>query len=195
MAVVRVIIPKPTETLIEIHHVAPYNDTLLKYACFPLFISCAWTANVNICNYGRRIHTLSSFVDKTAHVYALGKILPTATWRTYQPFGDHRSELCNPVTNDPIVVWTVGHVASAWFLRNGYPEKQASITIVPLSHTLMHQTACLLNGLASPPIGKVSQMSLIVLFLLNAFQRQHWMMHRQGSALLSGNVRKGQTLQ
>ncbi|KAF8443748.1 hypothetical protein L210DRAFT_792043, partial [Boletus edulis BED1] len=99
-----------------------------------------------------RINALSSFVDKEANVYALGSILLTATWGSYQPFKDHRDLLCNPVTNVPIVVWTVGHIASAWFLKRGVPEKQAAVTVIPLSNMLGAQTSRLLGGLAIPPI-------------------------------------------
>ena len=108
----------------------------------------------NVLSCLRRINTLSSFVDKQAHVYALGRILSTATWGKYAPFTDHRSELCNPITNEPIVIWTVGHVASTWFERNGELEKQASITVIPLSDSLQSQTSKLLNGLAYPPLHK-----------------------------------------
>ncbi|KAF8131103.1 hypothetical protein EV363DRAFT_1296544 [Boletus edulis] len=81
------------------------------------------------------INTLSSFVNREANVYALGSILPTVTWGLYEPFQDHRCQLCNPLTNIPIVVWMVGHIGSMWFLKQGKPEKQAAVTVIPLSHS------------------------------------------------------------
>ncbi|KAF8451060.1 hypothetical protein L210DRAFT_791156, partial [Boletus edulis BED1] len=96
------------------------------------------------------INTLSSFVNREANVYALGSILPTATWGSYEPFQDHRHQLCNPLTNIPIVVWMVGHIGSMWFLKQGKPEKQAAVTVIPLSHSLAAQTTRLLGGLANP---------------------------------------------
>ncbi|KAG9312346.1 hypothetical protein JVU11DRAFT_7664 [Chiua virens] len=54
--------------------------------------------------------------------------------------------------NKPITIWTIGHLASVWFLKNEEPEKQASITIVPLLESLAQQTVKLMNGLAVPPI-------------------------------------------
>ncbi|KAF8133834.1 hypothetical protein EV363DRAFT_1295276 [Boletus edulis] len=67
----------------------------------------------------QRIKTLSSYINKDAIVYALGKLLPTTTWGIFQPQANRRNELCDPATNDPIIIWTVGHVASSWFTKNG----------------------------------------------------------------------------
>ncbi|KAF8439782.1 hypothetical protein L210DRAFT_867482 [Boletus edulis BED1] len=126
---VHTLIPRPSQTLVDDHQVAHYDAKLIK-----------------------RVTTLSSFINKEAHIYALGKILSSATWGRYQPMKDHRSQLCNPVTNEPIQIWTVGHVASSWFQRNGEPERYASLTVIPLSESVGRQTMRLLNGLATPPI-------------------------------------------
>lgn len=66
---------------------------------------------------------------------------------------DHRNELCNPMTNWPITLWVVGHVASTWFLKDGFPEKQASLTVIPLSHALGRQTVRVMAGLSVPQLG------------------------------------------
>ncbi|KAF8447507.1 hypothetical protein L210DRAFT_850004, partial [Boletus edulis BED1] len=100
----------------------------------------------------RRIKTLSSYINKDANVYALGKLLPTATWGIFQPQADRRNEMCDPATNDPIIIWTVGHVASSWFTKNGEPERQASLTVVPVSHSLAEQYTLLLAALSTPPL-------------------------------------------
>lgn len=99
------------------------------------------------------IEKLSSYVNKQANIYALGCLLPTATWGVYQPFKDHSRELCNPITNEPITIWIVGHIASTWFTHGNVPEKQASVTIVPLSDALATQSTRLIARLTVPPAG------------------------------------------
>jgi hypothetical protein len=99
----------------------------------------------------RRINTLSKYVNKSANVCTLGNVLPTTTWGKYHPSNDHSKELCNPTTNEVVVIWIVGHIVSMWFQRDGFPpEKQASITIMPLSDELRDEMACLLVGLSIP---------------------------------------------
>ncbi|KAG6382099.1 hypothetical protein JVT61DRAFT_742 [Boletus reticuloceps] len=122
------IIQHPTSKLIDDNHVALYEPKLRI-----------------------RLQQLSTYVNKEANVYALGKLLPTATWGAFLPLADHQNELCNPATNQPLVVWTVGHIATTWFTRNGEPEKQASITVVPLSQKLIEQYNLLIGGLSVPP--------------------------------------------
>ncbi|KAF8433751.1 hypothetical protein L210DRAFT_878203, partial [Boletus edulis BED1] len=100
----------------------------------------------------RRIDTLSTYVNKKANVYALGKLLPTATWGNFQPQSDCRNELCNPATNEPVIIWTVRHITTSWFARNSEPERQASITVIPVSQSVAEQYALLLAGLCTPPL-------------------------------------------
>jgi hypothetical protein len=99
----------------------------------------------------RRINTLSKYVNESANVYTLGNVLPTATWGKYHPSNDHSKELCNPTMNEVVVIWIVGHIVSTWFQCDGFPpEKQASITIMPLSDELRNEMARLLAGLSIP---------------------------------------------
>ncbi|KAG6372683.1 hypothetical protein JVT61DRAFT_7446 [Boletus reticuloceps] len=66
---------------------------------------------------------------------------------------NHSKILCNPATNNMIIIWIIGHVVSTWFQNNGWVEKQALITVMPLSDELRTQTACLLAGLSVPHEG------------------------------------------
>ncbi|KAG6378305.1 hypothetical protein JVT61DRAFT_14025 [Boletus reticuloceps] len=125
---VQSIIPHPTQKVIDDNHVALYEPKLRV-----------------------RLQQLSTYVNKEANVYALGKLLPTATWGAFLPLADHQNELCNPSTNKPLTVWTVGHIATTWFARNGEPERQASIAVVPLSQSLIEQYNLLVGGLLIPP--------------------------------------------
>lgn len=102
--------------------------------------------------HDRRLRELSVYVNKKSETYALAKLPPTATWGTYMPGDDHRKELCNPTTNKPLVIWIVGHIVSLWFARNGIPERQGSITVLPLSTELGKQGVRLLSMFSNPNV-------------------------------------------
>ncbi|KAG6376681.1 hypothetical protein JVT61DRAFT_1690 [Boletus reticuloceps] len=135
---VQSVVPHPTGILIDDKQVAHYDQQLRD-----------------------RLQKLSEYVNKEANIYALGKLLPTATWGTFQPLADRRDQLCNPSTNEPLIVWTVGHITTTWFTRNGEPEKQVSICVIPLSQSLADQYNKLVGGLSLPqadalqPLGAV----------------------------------------
>ncbi|KAF8125573.1 hypothetical protein EV363DRAFT_1175744, partial [Boletus edulis] len=92
-----------------------------------------------------------TYINKEAKIYSLSNLLPTATWGAFIPLTDHSNELCNPSTNLPVIMWTVRHIATTWFIRNGEPERQASITVIPLSQNLLEQYNLLVGGLSLPP--------------------------------------------
>ncbi|KAG1884140.1 hypothetical protein F4604DRAFT_1919982 [Suillus subluteus] len=58
--------------------------------------------------------------------------------------------LCDPATGEPVTIWVVGHITCKWFARQGKPENQASINIMPLSQNLVQQSAHLLAKLSTP---------------------------------------------
>lgn len=99
-----------------------------------------------------RLEQLSVYINKAADIYALPRLLPTATWGTYQPGNDQRNSLCNPATNRPITIWIIGHIVSVWFAKDGVPDRQGSVTIVPLSTELTEQTGQLLARLSGPTL-------------------------------------------
>ncbi|KAF8136452.1 hypothetical protein EV363DRAFT_1120863, partial [Boletus edulis] len=146
------IIVSPTKCLVDNDQIACYNKGLRQ-----------------------RIETLSMYVNQKANVYALGKLLPTATWGIFQPQNDCRNELCNPATNEPVIIWTVGHIATSWFARNGEPERQASITVIPVSQSLAEQYALLLAGLSTPPL------SAVFYYLSTAVRAIKWQSERGSS--------------
>ncbi|KAF8120866.1 hypothetical protein EV363DRAFT_1302647 [Boletus edulis] len=96
----------------------------------------------------RRIDVISHFANDNANVYALGKIPLISTWGTYSPMNDHTNEICNPNTNEPIIVWIVGHLTSVWFIRQGEPDRQASITVMPLSDALADQGTRMISAMS-----------------------------------------------
>lgn len=102
----------------------------------------------------RRLRKLSEYTNPKASVYALGKLLPTATWGQYKPINDRSKVLCDPATGEPLTIWIVGSIAKMWFAKSGVPENQASITIMPLSKTLAQQSAILLAKLSNPALSK-----------------------------------------
>lgn len=126
---VRTIIPNPTKLLIDDAEVMGYTDLLKS-----------------------RLQKLSDYANQKAAVYALGKLLPTATWGQYKPVNDRSKTLCDPATGEPLTIWVVGHIARKWFARNGVPESQASITILPLSQNLARQSAQLLAKFSNPTL-------------------------------------------
>ena len=109
---------------------------------------CMYSVSINSC-----IEKLSSYVNKQANVYTLSCLLPTTTWGVYQPFKDHSRKLCNPITNEPITIWIIGHIASTWFTCGNMPEKQVLVTIIPLSDALAMQSTRLIARLTVPPAG------------------------------------------
>ncbi|KAG2152072.1 hypothetical protein BD769DRAFT_1658506 [Suillus cothurnatus] len=126
---VQTVLPSPTKILIEDDEVEDYDEVLKT-----------------------RLRKLSEYTNPKASVYALGKLLPTATWGQYKAIRDRSKVLCDPATGEPITIWVVGKIAKMWFTKFGIPENQASITIMPLSKTLAQQSAILLAKLSSPAL-------------------------------------------
>lgn len=102
----------------------------------------------------RRLRKLSGYTNAKANIYALGKLLPTATWGQYNPVNDRSKILCNPATGEPLTLWVVGRIARMWFTKFGAPENQASLTVMPLSKSLGQQSAILLAKMSSPTLSK-----------------------------------------
>ena len=114
-------------------------------------VTLPWT----ICfshHWHRQINALSNYINIPAKTYALAHIPPNATWGKYDPYDDKSKELCIPTTNDRIHIWIVGRIASVWFVKNGIPDNQCSITVQPLSNSLGLQANQLIAGLSSPPL-------------------------------------------
>ncbi|KAG1842480.1 hypothetical protein C8R48DRAFT_781076 [Suillus tomentosus] len=124
---IKSIISHPTKQLVDEEEVEQYNDRLRA-----------------------RIGKLSTFSNVKAGVFALGCLLPNATWGPYKAVGDRSKTICDPMTGEPLTVWVVGHIARLWFMRQGRLENQASITVIPLSQTLAQQSAMLLAKLSKP---------------------------------------------
>lgn len=102
----------------------------------------------------RRLRKLSEYANAKAHIYALGKLLSTATWGQFKPMNDRSKVLCDPATGEPITIWVVGRIAKMWFTKFGQPENQASMSILPLSQTLAQQSALLLAKFSDPVISE-----------------------------------------
>lgn len=100
----------------------------------------------------RRIEKLSTYTNVKAGVYALGNLLPNGTWGPYKAIGDHSKVVCDPMTGEPLTIWIVGHIAIMWFMKQGQPDNQASITVILLSQALAQQSVVLLAKLSSPQI-------------------------------------------
>ncbi|KAG1890323.1 hypothetical protein F4604DRAFT_1914869 [Suillus subluteus] len=131
---VRSIIPNPTKCLIDNSEVEEYDETLLMH-----------------------LRKLSEYTNSKANIYALGKLLLTATWGQYKPINDRSKVLCDPATGDLITIWVVGRIAKMWFMRFSKPESQATLTIMPLSRTLAHQSALLLAKFSTPALSLTPQ--------------------------------------
>jgi hypothetical protein len=100
------------------------------------------------------LHKLSEYTNSKAGIYALGKLLPTATWGQYKPVNDHSKILCDPATGEPLTIWIVGQIAKMWFTKSGNPERQALLTIMLLSKSLAQQSATLLAKMSNPVLSK-----------------------------------------
>ncbi|KAG6369644.1 hypothetical protein JVT61DRAFT_14140 [Boletus reticuloceps] len=120
---VQTILPKTTSHLIDETQITQYSDVLKGQA------------------NSRRIYQLSNYAKKQANVYSNSNILPAATWGKYHSLSDRSKQLCNPESNEVLTIWITGHIVSTWFERDGYPDKQASVMIMPLSEELRSQVA------------------------------------------------------
>ncbi|KAG2742814.1 hypothetical protein P692DRAFT_201870606 [Suillus brevipes Sb2] len=128
---VKTVIPHPTTQLIDNSEVEEYDEALKA-----------------------RLKALSEYTNPKAHIYAFGKLLPTATWGPYKPINDRSKILCDPATGEPLTIWVVGHIAKMWFMKQGNPESQASITVMPLSQTLGKQSSLLLTKFSNPVLNE-----------------------------------------
>ncbi|KAG1799146.1 hypothetical protein EV424DRAFT_1352390 [Suillus variegatus] len=126
---VKTVIPHPTKQMIDDTEVEEYNDALKL-----------------------RLQKLSEYTNPKANIYALGKLLPTATWGPYKPVNDRSKMLCDPATGEPLTIWVVGRIAKMWFVKQGRPESQASITVLPLSQSLARQSGLLLTKFSNPTL-------------------------------------------
>ncbi|KAG2145273.1 hypothetical protein DEU56DRAFT_754129 [Suillus clintonianus] len=136
---VRSVLPNPTKCLMEDTEVSEYDDALID-----------------------RLRKLSEYTNSTANVYVLGKLLPTATWGQYKPVNDRSKILCNPANGEPLTIWVVGKISKMWFTKFGNPERQASITIMPLSKTLAQQSALLVAKMSSPALSVNQQATQVI---------------------------------
>lgn len=152
---VRTVIPNPTKQWIDEEEIIEYDETLVASVFFPRIYYIILTV---ISDY-RRLRKLSQYENAKANIYALAKLLPTATWGQYKPVNDRSKVLCDPATGDPITIWAVGKIAKMWFTKRGIPEKQATLTIVPLSKTLAQQSALLLAKFSNPVLSKLLYLS------------------------------------
>jgi len=141
---IKSVIPKPTECFIDPDRVIGFSDKLLRQVC-----------HCNICplsHVSRRVNALSTYVNAAAKTYPLGLLPSNATWGKYDPYDDRSKDLCIPTTNERIHIWVVGHITSLWFMKNGAPDNQCSVTVLPLSTSLGIQAYRLISGLSNPII-------------------------------------------
>jgi len=138
------VIPRPTKCLLDPDRVSMCSDELLRQV-----VPCL---SNRLSHETRHIDALSNYVNVSAKTYALGHIPLNATWGKYDPYDDRSKELCIPTTNDRIHIWIVGRITTVWFMKNGTPDNQCSVTIMPLSNSLGLQANQLIAGLSSPPL-------------------------------------------
>lgn len=100
----------------------------------------------------RRIEILSTYSNSEANTFALGRIPPSATWGITDPYDDRSKILCNPNTNEPVNIWILGHITNTWFMKDGSPNSQCSITILPLSTKIGQYANVLLSEFSNPTL-------------------------------------------
>ncbi|KAI6001856.1 hypothetical protein EDD15DRAFT_2361184 [Pisolithus albus] len=122
-----------------------------------------------------RLQTLSTYENPAANVYALARIPFPSTWGKNDPYTNHSKILCNPTSDEPILLWIVGHISSTWFMRNNEPDRQCSVTIVPLSKDLSHYANRLICGFSSPPLPLLEDSARLV-------RSTRWQSPRQGES-------------
>ncbi|KAI5999552.1 hypothetical protein EDD15DRAFT_2362796 [Pisolithus albus] len=121
----------------------------------------------------RRLETLSVYENPSANVYSLARIPPSSCWGKNDPYTNHSKILCNPTTDELILIWLVRHISSMWFMRNGEPDRQCSVTVVPLSKDLSHYANRLICGFSSPPLSLLEDSALLV-------RSTRWQSSKQG---------------
>ncbi|KIN94265.1 hypothetical protein M404DRAFT_35241 [Pisolithus tinctorius Marx 270] len=100
----------------------------------------------------KRIEVLSSYSNGDANTFALGHILPCATWGITDPYEDRSKILCNPKTNEPVNIWILGHITNTWFMKDGAPDSQCSVTVLPLSTRIGQYANTLLSKFSNPTL-------------------------------------------
>ncbi|KIO09080.1 hypothetical protein M404DRAFT_22289 [Pisolithus tinctorius Marx 270] len=123
--------PPPDSRLFDPEHISTCPEPLLK-----------------------RIEVLSSYSNGDANTFALGHILPCATWGIADLYEDCSKILCNPKTNEPVNIWILGHITNTWFMKDGAPDSQCSVTVLPLSTRIGQYANTLLSkfsNLTLPP--------------------------------------------
>ncbi|KAI5981378.1 hypothetical protein EDD15DRAFT_2129031, partial [Pisolithus albus] len=104
---------------------------------------------------------LSTYENPTADVYSLVHIPLSACWGKNDPYTNRSKILCNPATDEPILIWLLGCISSMWFMRNSEPDRQCSVTIVSLSRDLSCYANRLICGFSSPPIHMLPLISIL----------------------------------
>ena len=158
---VRSVIPKPTKCLVDLDRVSTYSPELLRQVIASVSLHPS-------SHEPRRIDALSNYVNVSAKTYALGHIPSNATWGKYDPYDDRSKDLCLPTTNDRFNIWIVGRITAVWFMKNGAPDNQCAVSVMPLSNSLGLQANQLIAGLSSPPL-RTFFMVYAVLILHNFF--------------------------
>ncbi|KAI6156990.1 hypothetical protein BKA82DRAFT_3966176 [Pisolithus tinctorius] len=96
-----------------------------------------------------RIRAISSYRNEHANTYAIGHLPWTATWGRADPYNDRSKELCDAINYERLTIWIPGHISHVWFLKNGAPDNQCSVSVLPLSDAVgryADQLICGLNG-------------------------------------------------
>lgn len=149
---VKSIMPSPATDVIDEDQVKSYSETLRH-----------------------RLNAISSFQNLQANIFSLPHLLPTACWGKNDPYTDRGKLLCNLTTNEPVMIWIVGHISSTWFMKNNEPDRQCSVTIVPLSKAITRHATQLLSGFSEPKLPSVDDMLMVI-------RATHWQSSKQGEA-------------
>ncbi|KAJ6601243.1 hypothetical protein DFH09DRAFT_559161 [Mycena vulgaris] len=92
-----------------------------------------------------------NFSDHGKRIYSAQNLPADCIWGSESAFGNLSKILCQKDTAQPISIWVVGEVASAWmFQRNGDPADRAAINFVPLSPEMRQICATQLRELSVP---------------------------------------------
>ncbi|KAI6145137.1 hypothetical protein BKA82DRAFT_4424707 [Pisolithus tinctorius] len=83
---VKSVIRGPPSAIIDDHEILGYPTTLKSH-----------------------IEKLISFENPRSNIYSLAALLPTASWGRNDPYTDRSKMLCDPVSNEPLLIWMVGH--------------------------------------------------------------------------------------
>ncbi|KIO04759.1 hypothetical protein M404DRAFT_25872 [Pisolithus tinctorius Marx 270] len=99
-----------------------------------------------------RIRAISSYRNEHANTYAIGHLPWTATWGRADPYNDRSKELCDAINYERLTIWIPGHISHVWFLKNGAPDNQCSVSVLPLSDAVGRYADQLICGLSTPAL-------------------------------------------